>query len=188
MNNPAHTMPALLTYDDYCQIPDDGNRYEVIDGVLHMSPSPIVRHQLILSNLSGLLWNWTRDTKVGTLLFAPMDVVLSEHNVVQPDILFVSQKRASIIEEKNLQGAPDLLIEILSEGNRRHDEVRKRVLYESFGVLEYWIVDPVLETIKVYRLEKAQFIRVAEWSLEAGDVITSPLLPKFECRLEDVFN
>ena len=116
-----------------------------------------------------------------------MDVVLSKHNVVQPDVLFASKERASIIEEKNVQGPPDLLIEILSEGNRRHDEVRKRVLYESFGVGEYWIVDPVLETIKVYRSEENRFVRVAEWSLEAGDIIASPLLPGFECRLADVF-
>ena len=187
MNNTAHTMPAPLTYEDYCLIPDDGNRYEVIDGVLHMSPSPIVRHQLILSNLSSILWIWAKDARAGTLLFAPMDVVLSKHNVVQPDILFVSNERRSIIEEKNLQGVPDLLIEILSEGNRRHDEVSKRVLYESFGVLEYWIVDPVLESIKVYRLEKNQFIRAADWSLEGGDTITSPLLPGFECPLADIF-
>ena len=187
MNNSAHTMPAPLTYDDYCQIPDDGNRYEVIDGVLYMSPSPIVRHQLILSNLSSILWNWTKKTGAGVVLIAPMDVVLSKHNVVQPDILFVSNERSSIIEDKNLQGAPDLLIEILSEGNRRHDEVKKRVLYESFDVQEYWIVDPVLETIKVYRLQENRFVRVAEWSLEAGDIIASSLLPGFECRLADVF-
>ena len=180
-------MPAPLTYDDYCQIPDDGNRYEVIDGVLYMSPSPIVRHQKISFNLSLRLGTWVREAKAGEVLYAPMDVVLSKHNVVQPDILFVSNERSSIIENKNLQGAPDLLIEILSEGNRRHDEVKKRVLYESFGVQEYWIVDPVLETIKVYRSEENRFVRVAEWSLEAGDIIASPLLPGFECRLADVF-
>ena len=187
MNTTAHMMPAPLTYDDYCLIPDDGNRYEVIEGVLHMSPSPIVRHQQVLFNLSGLFYAWGKEVNVGTVLSAPMDVVLSKHNVVQPDILYIRQERASIIEKRNVQGAPDLLIEILSEGNRHHDEVKKRALYESFGVLEYWIVDPVLETINVYRLEEAQFTRAAEWSLEAGDVIASPLLPGFECRLEEVF-
>ena len=187
MNEALRTMPAPLTYDDYCQIPDDGNRYEVIDGILYMSPSPIVRHQLISGNLHGFLWNWTRKTKAGLILKAPMDVVLSENNVVQPDILFVSNARASIVEEKNIQGAPDLVIEILSEGNRRHDEVRKRDVYESHGVQEYWVVDPVLETIKVYRLEEEQFVRVVEWSLEAGDEISSPLLPEFGCQLADVF-
>ena len=187
MNKTAYSMPALLTYDDYCQIPDDGNRYEVIDGVLYMSPSPIVRHQRVSRNLSLLLSAWVKKTNAGEVLFAPMDVVLSENNVVQPDILFVSNERSSIIEEKNLQGAPDLLIEILSEGNRRHDEVRKRILYESFGVKEYWIVDPVLETIKVYRLEETQFKKTNEWSLESEDTITSPLLPTFEHSLEEVF-
>ena len=180
-------MPAPLTYDDYCQISNDENRYEVIDGVLYMSPSPIVRHQQISLNLSLRLATWAKEAKAGKILYAPMDVVLSEHNIVQPDILFVSNERLSIIKDKNIRGAPTLLIEILSEGNRRHDEVRKRVLYESFGVQEYWVVDPVLETIKVYRLEEHQFTRTAEWSLEAGDVIASPLLPGFECRLSDVF-
>ena len=187
MTDPAHAMPALLTYDDYCQIPDDGNRYEVIDGVLHMSPSPIVRHQRVIFKLSLVLGGWVERSKSGEVLFAPMDVVLSEHDVVQPDILFVSNERVSIVKEKNIQGAPDLLIEILSEGNRRHDEMTKRKLYESFGVPEYWIVDPVLETIKVYRMNDGAYTRAAEWSLEADDVITSPLLPGFECRLADVF-
>ena len=187
MNNTPHTMPASLTYDDYSQIPDDGNRYEVIDGVLFMSPSPFVRHQRVLRNLSMFLSNWVEDSRAGEILFAPMDVVLSEHNIVQPDILFVSGVRSSIIEEKNIQGAPDLLIEIISEGNRRHDEVRKRDLYEAYGVKEYWVVDPVLETIKVYRLEEERFVRAAVWSLEAGDKISSPLLPGFERQVTDVF-
>ena len=180
-------MPASLTYDDYCQIPDDGNRYEVIDGVLYMSPSPIFRHQQISTNLSAMLWSWSKEAQSGQVCHAPMDVVLSENNIVQPDILFVSNARASIIEEKNIQGAPDLLIEILSEGNRRHDEVRKRDLYEAHGVQEYWVVDPVLETIKVYRSEESRFIKAAEWTLEAGDEISSPLFPGFECQLADVF-
>ena len=187
MTDPAHAMPALLTYDDYCQIPDDGNRYEVIDGILHMSPSPIVRHQTVLANLTLILGIWNKKKKAGRLLFAPIDVVLSEHNVVQPDILFVSNERASIIGEKNIQGAPDLLIEILSEGHRRHDEMTKRKLYEAHGVTEYWIVDPALETIKVYRLLKGAYTRAAEWSLEAGDDASSPLLPGFACNLSDVF-
>ena len=187
MNELDHTMPAALTYEDYCQIPDDGNRYEVIDGVLYMSPSPFVRHQRISGNLHLILGNWSRETNAGVVLYAPMDVVLSEHNIVQPDILFVRSERISIIEEKNLQGAPDLLVEILSEGNRRHDEIVKRKLYEAFSVQEYWVVDPVLETIKVYRLQGEGYAKVVEWSLEADDSISSPLLTGFACRLLDVF-
>ena len=187
MTDPAPAMPARLTYDDYCQIPDDGNRNEVIDGILHMSPSPIVRHQRVIRKLSVLLSVWAERSKTGEVLFAPMDVVLSKHDIVQPDILFISNERASIVGEKNIQGAPDLLIEILSEGHRRHDEMTKRKLYEAHGVTEYWIVDPALETIKVYRLHKGAYTRAAEWSLEAGDDASSPLLPGFVCQLADVF-
>ena len=180
-------MPALLTYDDYCLIPNDGKRYEVIHGELFMSPSPVFRHQRISMSLTILLGNYVEEIGIGLLLVAPMDVLLSEHNVVQPDLLFISNNRKSIITEKNIQGAPDLLIEILSEGNRRHDEVVKRKLYESYGVQEYWVIDPVLETVKVYRLEEARFTRAVEWTSEAGDEISSPLLPGFVCQLADVF-
>lgn len=180
-------MPALLTYNDYCQMPDDGNQYEVIGGDLCMSPSPIVRHQQVSSNLYFLLSKWTRAEKAGQVLYAPIDVILSEHDIVHPDLLYINNARSHIIGEKNIQGAPDLVIEILSEGNRRHDEVLKRDLYESNGVQEYWIVDPVLDTIKVYRLEAGEYIRVVEWSLEKGDVTSSPLLLGFECKLGDVF-
>lgn len=187
MNPMRHTMPALLTYDDYCLIPDDGKRYEVIHGELFMSPSPIFRHQRISMSLTLILGAYVEETGAGILVAAPMDVILSEHNVVQPDVLFISKGRTSIITEKNIQGAPDLLIEILSEGNRRHDEVVKRKVYESFGVQEYWVIDPVLETIKVYRLEGDRYAKAVELSVEQGDVLTTPLLRAFECTLADVF-
>ena len=187
MNPMRHTMPALLTYDDYCLIPNDGKRYEVIHGELFMSPSPVFRHQRISFNLNKQVGVFIEESDLGYMLFAPMDVLLSEHNVVQPDLLFISNDRASIITEKNIQGAPDLLIEILSEGNRRHDEVVKRKLYESHGVQEYWVIDPVLETVKVYQLEEARYAKAIELSVEQGDVLTSPLLPGFECALVDVF-
>ena len=180
-------MPAALTYEDYCQIPEDGNRYEVIDGKLCMSPSPAYNHQRVSFILSLKVGGYIEESGLGYMLAAPMDVVLSERDIVQPDLLFISKEQASIISEKNIQGAPDLLIEILSEGNRRDDEVRKRDLYESYGVQEYWIVDPVLETIKVFRLEASKYKRIVEWNLEADDVITTPLLPGFECRLANVF-
>ena len=187
MNIAQRTMPALLTYDDYCLIPDDGKRYEVIHGELYMSPSPIIRHQSILVNLTILLGTYVKKAKTGRMLVAPMDVILSEHNVVQPDVLFISTENRSIITDKNVQGAPDLLVEILSEGNRRHDEVVKRKLYEAFGVKEYWVIDPVLETIKVFRLENGRFIKAAELSEEGGKVLTSPLLEGFECPLVELF-
>ena len=107
--------------------------------------------------------------------------------MVQPDVLFISKERTSIITEKNVQGAPDLLVEILSEGNRRHDEVVKRKLYESFGVQEYWVVDPVLEIVKMYRLEEDAYSGAHELSAEREDVLSSPLLTGFELALTALF-
>ncbi len=187
MKRDTHTMPGPLTYEDYCQIPDDGKRYEVINGVLHMCPSPLLIHQRICLKLSVRLSTYVKEEGLGEVLFAPFDVVLSDINIVQPDILFIATDRASVLTEKNAQGAPDLVVEILSEGNRRHDEVVKRKLYEAYGVTEYWIVDPVLETIKVYRLDEGAYRRAAELRRELGGELTSMLLPGFRCTLTDVF-
>jgi len=187
MKPDTRTMPTLLTYEDYCLIPNDGNRYEVVDGVLHMSPSPIIRHQQISIQLVSALFNHVTDHDLGLIFHAPCDVVLSVHNVVQPDVLFISKERASIITDKNVQGAPDLLVEILSEGNRRHDEVVKRKLYESFGVKEYWVIDPVLEVVKVYRLEEGVYSTANELSAEIEDVLSSPLLSGFDLDLTTLF-
>lgn len=106
---------------------------------------------------------------------------------MQPDLLFVSASRASIISEKNIRGAPDLIIEIISETTRKTDEVIKRKLYERHRVAEYWIADPELETVKVYRLSNQKYVRAAELSLEAGDSLTTPLLPGLELRLAEIF-
>ena len=176
-----------LTYEDYCRVPEDGNRYEVIDGVLYMSPAPFFRHQRVSGELYLLLARFVKETGIGLVLYAPFDVVLSEHNVVQPDILYVSKERSSILTEKNAQGTPDLIVEILSEGNRRHDEIIKRDVYERFGVMEYWIVDPELESLKIYRLHDCAYREPTLLSTENKDVLKSQLLPGFQCRLEEVF-
>lgn len=180
-------MTALLTYEDYCLIPDDGNKHEIIHGIHFMSPSPQSIHQRILGNLYVLLRKYIEDHPIGMVMLAPLDVVLSSHDVVQPDLLFISNERMAILDKKNVQGAPDLAIEILSEGNRRHDEIRKRDLYESNGVTEYWIVDPALESIKRYRLSGAAYERLPELRLEAGDLLTSALLPEYSSPLDKVF-
>lgn len=124
---------------------------------------------------------------LGSLFLSPFDVILSNTDVVEPDLLFLSKEREELLTEKNLQGAPDLVAEIASESSRRMDEIVKRKLYEHFGVREYWVVDPVLETIKVYRLESDRFVRTAELSLEAGDRLTTPLLPGVEVPLDEIF-
>jgi len=176
------------TYEDLQAFPEgDGKRYEIIDGDLLVTPAPLSKHQLVLGNLYWWLRSYLEKNPMGRALFAPTDVVLSEFNVVEPDLLFLSNARRDRLTRKNIQGAPDLVVEVLSESTRRTDEVRKRKLYGSADVLEYWIVDPELETVKVYRKASDRFERAAELSCEAGDVLTTPLLPGFQAPLVKLF-
>ena len=125
--------------------------------------------------------------RLGRLYFSPFDVVLSDEDVVQPDLVFVSQRAVHDRQDRGAVGAPDLVIEILSESTRKTDETVKRKLYEWAGVLEYWVVDPVLETVKVYRLAGGVYERVAELSVEAGDRLETPLLPGLTIALAQIF-
>lgn len=136
------TPAQKLTYDDYAKLPSDGKRYEVIDGELFVSTTPVIRHQVIVGNLLFALHVYLKKTGGGTVLMAPLDVVLSDDCIVQPDVIVINGDRASIVGAKNIQGPPHLIIEVLSEDNRRYDEIQKRRLYESVGVDEYWVVDP----------------------------------------------
>lgn len=184
---PTTTHLAKFTYDDYLLFPNDGKRYELIEGDRFVTPAPGTKHQRISSNLHGFLFETIQKTQNGMLFSAPTDVVLSEIDIVQPDLLFVSRARTSIITEKNIQGAPDLVVEILSESTRRTDEIIKRKLYAHHGVYEYWIIDPEVETIKIYRTTGQGFQQPIELTVEAHDRLTSPLFPKWELPLQDLF-
>lgn len=176
-----------LTYEDYLLFPEDGKRHEIIEGEHFMTPAPSTKHQRIALNIATFLRDFLKSSRIGQVFIAPCDVILSESNVVQPDVFFVSAQRASIITEKNIQGAPDLVIEIFSEKTRKTDEVIKRKLYERHGISEYWIVDPELETVKVYRKTNKGYTRAGELSREANDTLTTPLLPGFQIPLSEIF-
>lgn len=177
-----------LTYEDYLAIPPDGKRHELIDGEHYVSAAPNVRHQRVSANLHFHLAQVVRRGGLGELFYAPLDVKLSDFDVVQPDIVFLARENARRLTESHLAGPPDLVVEVLSEGNRRHDEVVKRHLYDRSGVAEYWIVDPELETVKVYRRrEGGGFERVAELAAERGERLESPLLPGLSLPLVDLF-
>lgn len=177
-----------LTHEDYLLFPDDGNRHEVIQGDHYMTPAPSMKHQRVSRNLVTALWTCVRQRRLGEVFDAPCDVILSDEDVVQPDVLFVSAAKAGIVTEDHVKGAPDLVVEILSDATRKKDEVTKRKLYERFGVNEYWIMDPELETVKVFRLSGGhQYVRAAELSVEAHDTLTTPLLPEFRLPLSDLF-
>jgi Uma2 family endonuclease len=176
-----------LTIEDYEQFPDDGLRHEIIDGEHYVTAAPNTRHQAISRNLTIRIGAFLLDHPIGRLYAAPCDVVLSHYDVVEPDLLFVSVAQQAILTAKNVQGAPDLLIEILSPSTRRRDERLKRDRYALFGVREYWIVDPELETIKIFRLAASGYDPSRELALERSDVLTSELLPGLELPLDQIF-
>ena len=173
-----------ITYDDYCQLPSD-IRAEVLDGELLMCASPNLRHQRISRQIEIPLCHWVEEKGLGEVLYAPMDVVLSQYDVVQPDILYVSRERFSILMEKNIQGDPDLVVEILSPGDEKRDTIRKKKIYEKHGVKEYWIVDSMAETITVFCLNGGLFVEKAVY--QKGQILESKILPEFSLRLEQVF-
>ncbi len=178
-----------LTYDDFVQFPDDGKRHELIDGEHYVTAAPNLKHQAVVVNLTGLLWTHLRVHPVGRVFAAPVDVVFSDVDVVEPDLVFVSKARqADLLTAAHISGAPDLVVEIGSPSTRKRDETIKRRLYERFGVAEFWVVDPELDEIEVYRLVDGRFERTALLSLEQGDVLTSPLLPGLTLRLAEIFS
>ncbi len=176
----------LLTYEDYAALPDDGKRYELIDGELAVCPAPTVMHQRLLLRLSMALGQYLEVHKLGEMLFAPLDVVLDPHQVLQPDLLFVSRERASVVTDTNLQGAPDFVVEILSPGTMRRDVGRKRQLYDEFGVQELWIVHQKKTQVDMHRRgSSGRLIRVA--SRGPGGMVESPLFPGFGLAVADLY-
>lgn len=153
--------PIKLTYQDYCALPDDGRRYEILDGDLYMSPSPEEPHQNAVFNLAAILRDHVRRHKLGKVYIAPFDVLLDEHNVVEPDIIFVSKARRSIITRKNIQGLPDLLVEGLSPSNSERDLRDKRNIYARCGVRYYWLIDPQARSITELELVEGAYAVVA---------------------------
>ena len=184
-------MPKVKTqikfsYLDYQHLPEsETKRYELLGGELVMAPAPKPYHQDILRNLLRILDAYLRIQSAGKLYPAPIDVILSEEDVVQPDILFISQQRLGIIHEEAIHGAPDLHIEILSPATAGRDRTLKRTLYARHGVREYWLVDPETKTIEVLRLGPQGYQLAGRY--ERGQTLRSPLLSGLAVLLDEVF-
>ncbi|MCU0643579.1 MAG: Uma2 family endonuclease [bacterium] len=174
------------TYQDYLDLPDDGNRYELINGELVMTPAPNTIHQTVTNNFEDSLRSFLRKNKMGKMFHAPYDVVLSKKNVVQPDILYVSAERSGIITESNVAGVPDLIIEILSPGTAYYDLLEKKEIYEQFGVPEYWIVDPKKLRIDVYQNVGQRF--ELNQRVESEGIAKSIVIKGFEVKIENIFS
>ena len=175
-----------LTYQDYLLFPDDGLRHEIIEGEHYVSPSPSARHQRILLKLSHLMQTHLEARTIGEIFFAPFDVLLSEYNILVPDLIYLSNERKDLLTSKNLQGAPDLVVEILSPSTRSRDKRLKRDVYERTGVAEYWMIDPDHDVVDVYRRTVAGAFN-DPIRLDRTRSLTTPLLPDLVLSLEKVF-
>lgn len=173
-----------FSYQDYLALPDE-RRFELIEGELCMVPSPGLFHQAITRNLVLLLGPHVKVLDLGVLLPAPMDVVLSEHDVVQPDVLFVSQARRAIITDTCIRGAPDLVIEVVSPTHRERDVLVKKALYARHRVREYWIVDPETRTIE--QLLHADEGFRSRGLFSSGESLESPVLPGLAVPVAAIF-
>jgi len=182
---PDRLPPGPLTYEDYVELPDDGKQYEILDGELFVSPAPVPRHQAVSRNLLLILGRFVADHRLGTIFYAPIDLILAENTIAQPDLLFIRAGRESIVTERAVEGPPDLVVEILSPSSNRKDRTTKAGLYARFGIAWYWIADPIERTIEIYELEGDRYRLVSVTAADA--IVTSPLFPGLEIRLADVW-
>ena len=174
------------TYEDWMRLPDDGFRYEVLDRELHLTPPPTIGHQNAVTKLARRMGDFIERHQLGWLWVAPVGVQLPGQPVpVQPDVVFVRADRRDIIGEDYVEGAPDLVVEVLSPSNWLYDRREKLLAYQSAGVPEYWIVDYRARTVEVRVLEEGQYTLLEEF--RSGQAARSQVLPGFEIPVNDLF-
>ncbi|HHW44304.1 MAG TPA: Uma2 family endonuclease [Desulfotomaculum sp.] len=186
MDVALQSVASGITYEDYCKL-DDGNRYELIGGELYVVPSPSAIHQNVFIALAATLYHFVLENQLGRVFTAPLDVYLTPKDLVQPDIIFISRERTDIIAEQNIQGAPDLVVEILSPSTAARDRTLKKELYARHGVRELWIIHPLAQTVEVYRPIAVGFGDPIFYDRRGGVTVTSPLLPGLELDLNKIF-
>ena len=187
----GHTWPAQgeWTYEDYLRLPEDGRRYEVLQGVLHMTPAPIYDHQFSVIRLGYYLTHLILEGDLGILLTAPFDIRLPRKlaDPVEPDLVFFRKGNEPKPGDKSFEGIPDLVIEVLSPGTRRVDERIKMSIYREAGIPEYWLVDPKARRVVIYRLSD-EGERYVEWARGGeGDAVGSKALPGLRLAVSGIF-
>jgi Uma2 family endonuclease len=173
------------TYADYAAIPEDGHRYEVVSGVLYMSPSPNVEHQRIAKMIVAALSRVIDRGGFGEVFQSPLDVELSDGNVVQPDVFVLLEEHGERVMETRIVGAPDLVVEIASPGTARHDLGKKLDVYACASVPEYWIVTPGSKTVEVLVLKDGLYSSLGLFHGRA--VLPSHIVPMVSVRVEQFF-
>ena len=175
-----------ITYEQFRQLPDDGKQYELVCGEVHLTPSPTTKHQIILHRLVSSLDVYLSKNPLGKLLFAPLDVRLSPDTALQPDLIFIANAHAAIIQEDCIRGTPDLVVEVLSPSTTAHDRATKLPLYAEAGVGEIWIIDPQAKTIEILKLQGNKYL--VEATLAGSRALTSTCFPGWELPLPDIFD
>jgi Uma2 family endonuclease len=175
----------VFTYEDYLNLPDNGKRYEIIDGELYMAPAPTLGHQDTIGEFHFTIKSFLETNPIGKIYLAPTDIIFSDIDVMQPDLIFVSKEKFDILTRENIQGAPDLVIEVLSPGTEKRDRTIKLKAYSKFGVSEYWMASNEKATVEVWRRrgKKLDFHAV----LGKTQTLATPLLPGLEISLEKIF-
>jgi Uma2 family endonuclease len=179
------TTKRKYTYQDYLELPDDGKRYEIINGELVMVAAPFTIHMRISKKIYNLLLSYSEDETKGEIFYAPIDVVLGDTNVFQPDLLYIKKENSYIITEKNIYGAPDLIVEILSPSTAYYDLFDKKEIYAQFGVQEYWIVDPMKQSVEIY-LNRENIFELRQRLDKEGEA-KSDVLKGFQVDVKEIF-
>src|SRR6266568_6153372 len=176
------------TLQDLELLPDDGSRYEIVDGELYLSTQPHMHHQIVCGNIFALLAQWCNQTHNGMAIFAP-GVIFTNDTAVVPDVVWISNERyaTALQADGKFHSSPELVIEVLSPGseNRRRDREVKLKLYSRSGTQEYWVVNWQERRLEVYR--RANAVLTLEGTLDENDVLETPLLPEFSCKVGELF-
>ncbi len=175
-----------LTFEEFRQLPNDGKRYELVRGEVHVTPAPATRHQAVVQNLSVNLGSYVIKNRLGEVWTAPLDVRLGRETALQPDLIFISNARAGIIQEDWIAGAPDLVVEVLSPSTRAFDRGIKLPVYAEAGVPEFWIIDPQAKTVEVLKLQGKKYF--LETTLAGDQDLTSSLFSGWRLSLSDLFD
>jgi Uma2 family endonuclease len=179
------TLTKRLTYSDYVQMtPPDSGKFQLIEGELVVRTSPSTKHQRIILVIIKYLETYIKKNSIGEIFLSPLDVVLGEHNTYQPDLLFILESNKKIIEETKINGTPDMVVEVLSPSNAYYDLVIKKKIYESSGVKEYWIVDPIQDALDLYVLQNNKFQHKVQ--IEKKGIIPSEIFPGLDLDLERI--
>lgn len=186
---PADWVPGppqgSWTYDDYAALPDDGNRYEIVNGVLIMAPAPSPEHQSIAVRIAYYMFPHIDLAGIGKLLTAPLDVDLGPKNVYQPDLVVVLNTHLDRVAEKKIIGAPDLVVEVASPSTAAYDRLTKYEKYAHAGIIEYWIVKPKSRSVEVLVLEGREYRSLGVFNGQA--TLPSRVVPELPVRVEQFF-